>query len=129
MFAEKKKNTTEYSKLPNHIGVTTKIKGDITSQEDFRIDGQFEGNLTTTAKIVLGEKGVLDGNIKCGNAEILGKVSGDLVVENLLSVKSSASIDGNVVIGKLSIEPGAVFNATCQMKTGQTQKNVTTKTK
>ena len=129
MFAEKKRNTTEFSKLPNHIGVTTKIKGDITSQEDFRIDGHFEGNLTTTSKIVLGEKGVLDGNIKCGNAEILGKVSGDLVVENLLSIKSSASIDGNVVIGKLAIEPGAVFNATCQMKTGQTQKNVTAKTK
>ena len=129
MFAEKKKNTTEFSKLPNHIGVTTKIKGDITSQEDFRIDGHFEGNLTTTAKIVLGEKGILDGNIKCGNAEILGKVSGDLIVENLLSVKSSAGIDGNVTIGKLAIEPGAVFNATCQMKTGQTQKNATTKTK
>ena len=129
MFAEKKKNTSEFSKLPNHIGVTSKIKGDITSQEDFRIDGRFEGNLTTTAKIVLGEKGILDGNIKCGNAEILGKVSGDLVVENLLSVKSSASIDGNVVIGKLAIEPGAIFNATCQMKTGQSSKNVTTKTK
>ncbi len=129
MFAEKKKNMTEFSKLPNHIGVTTKIKGDITSQEDFRIDGHFEGNLTTTAKIVLGEKGVLDGNIKCGNAEILGKVSGDLVVENLLSIKSTASIDGNVVIGKLAIEAGAVFNATCQMKSGQTQKNATAKTK
>ena len=129
MFAEKKKNTTEHSKLPNHIGVTTVIKGDITSQEDFRIDGRFEGNLTTTAKIVLGEKGVLDGNIKCGNAEILGKVSGDLIVENLLSIKSSANIDGNVTIGKLAIESGATFNATCQMKTGHTQKNVTTKAK
>ena len=129
MFAEKKKNNSEYSKLPNHIGATTKIKGDINSQEDFRIDGQFEGNLTTTSKIVLGEKGVLDGNIKCANAEILGKVSGDLVVENLLSIKSTASIDGNVVIGKLAIEPGAVFNATCQMKGNQSAKNVTSKTK
>ena len=116
MFAERKKNSSEFSKLPNHIGLTTKIKGDITSEEDFRIDGYFEGNLTTTSKIVLGEKGVLNGNIKCGNAEILGKVTGDLVVENLLSIKSSASIDGNVTIGKLAIEPGAVFNATCTMK-------------
>ena len=116
MFAEKKRNSSELSKLPNHIGLTTKIKGDITSEEDFRIDGYFEGNLTTTSKIVLGEKGVLNGNIKCGNAEILGKVTGDLVVENLLSIKSSASIDGNVSIGKLAIEPGAVFNATCTMK-------------
>jgi len=116
MFAEKKRNTSEFSKLPNHIGLTTKIKGDITSEEDFRIDGYFEGNLTTTSKIVLGEKGVLNGNIKCSNAEILGKVTGDLVVDNLLSIKSSASIDGNVSIGKLAIEPGAVFNATCTMK-------------
>ncbi len=129
MFAEKKKNASEYSKLPNHIGATTKIKGDITSQEDFRIDGYFEGNLTTTAKIVLGEKGHLEGNIKCGNAEILGKVSGDFVVDNLLSIKSTASIDGTVVTGKLAIEPGAVFNATCQMKGAQSNKNGQPKTK
>ena len=129
MFAEKKKNSSEFSKLPNHIGATSKMKGDITSQEDFRIDGKFEGNLTTTAKIVLGEKGVLDGNIKCGNAEILGKVSGDFVVENLLSIKSTAVIDGNVVVGKLAIEPGAVFNATCQMNGVQTKHNVAKKTK
>jgi len=129
MFAEKKKNSSEFSKLPNHIGATTKIKGDITSKEDFRIDGKFEGNLTTTAKIVLGEKGVLEGNIKCDNAEILGRVSGDLIVENLLSIKSTASIDGSVVTGKLAIEPGAVFNATCQMKGAQTMQNVAKKTK
>jgi len=127
MFAEKKKNNSEFSKLPNHIGATTNIKGDITSQEDFRIDGQFKGNLTTTAKIVLGAKGVLDGNIKCGNAEILGKVTGDLSVENLLSVKSTAVIEGNVITGKLSIEPGAVFNATCQMKGTKTQSHAKTK--
>ena len=122
MFAEKKKSTGEYSKLPNHIGITSKIKGDIISEEDFRIDGFFEGNLTTSAKIVLGEKGVLNGNIKCSNAEILGKVSGDLVVNNLLSIKATASIDGTVSIGKLAIEPGAVFNATCTMK-GATKSN------
>ncbi len=128
MFAEKKKNTSEYSKLPNHIGLTSKVKGDITSEEDFRIDGYFEGNLTTTKKIVLGEKGVMKGNVKCGNAEVLGKISGDLIVENLLSIKASASIDGSVKIGKLAIEPGAVFNATCEMK-GSAKPNGTQKNK
>ncbi len=129
MFADKKKHTPENTKLPNYIGVTTKIKGEVNSKEDFRIDGHFEGNLTTTGKIVLGEKGILDGNIKCGNAEILGKVSGDLTVDNLLSLKATAKIDGNVIIGKLSIEPGAFFNATCQMKNAQPVKNVNPKTK
>jgi len=127
MFSEKKRKTSELSKLPNHIGVSSKFKGDITSEEDFRIDGYFEGNLTTTSKIVLGEKGVLKGNIKCENAEVLGSISGDLVVGNLLSIKATASIDGNVTTGKLAIEPNAFFNATCQMKGGSTQANVTKK--
>ncbi len=122
MFAEKKKTGSELSKLPNHISLSTKIKGDITSEEDFRIDGSFEGNLTTTGKIVLGEKGSLNGIIKCSNAEILGKVNGTLEVNNLLSLKSSAQIDGDVKIGKLAIEAGAVFNATCEMK-GATKSN------
>ncbi len=116
MFAEKKKSGSEYSKLPNHISLSTKIKGDITSNEDFRIDGNFEGNLTTSGKIVLGEKGSLNGTIKCNNAEVLGKISGTFIVDGLLSIKSSAVIDGDVTIGKLAIESGAVFNATCQMK-------------
>ena len=116
MFAEKKKTSSEFSKLPNHISLSTKVKGDITSNEDFRIDGAFEGNLTTDGKIVLGEKGSLNGTIKCSNAEILGKVSGTFVVDKLLSIKSSAIIDGDVTIGKLAIEAGAVFNASCQMK-------------
>ncbi len=127
MFAEKKRNSGELSKLPNHIGLSTKIKGDINSEEDFRIDGFFEGNLTTTAKIVLGEKGVLNGNIKCTNAEVLGKISGDLVVQNLLSIKASASIDGTVTAGKLAIEPNAYFNATCTMKSASNKSDVAKK--
>ena len=129
MFSDKKRNASENSKLPNYIGVSTKIKGEINSQEDFRIDGHFEGNLTTTGKIVIGAKGVLDGNIKCSNAEIIGKISGDLVVDNLLSLKASAKVDGNVVIGKLAIEAGAGFNATCQMKNAQSTKDVNPKSK
>jgi len=116
MFAEKRKTGSDFSKLPNHISETSKIKGDIISEEDFRIDGNFEGNLTTTGKIVLGEKGKLKGIIKCANAEILGKVSGTLFIDNILIVKSTAIINGEVVSSKLSIEFGAVFNADCQMK-------------
>ncbi len=69
----------------------------------------------TTGKLVVGEKGKLSGTIHVGNAEIQGSVSGDLKVDELLSIKKSARIEGTVKTGKLSIEPGAVFNATCEM--------------
>jgi cytoskeletal protein CcmA (bactofilin family) len=123
MFSEKKKNGNgQISKQPNRLGTTTAIKGEIHSQEDFRIDGEFEGTFETTGKLVVGESGKLSGTIKAGQAEILGKINGDLIVEGLLSIKSSAEIEGNVKTGKLSVEQGATFNATCEMTSAQTGK-------
>ncbi len=117
MFSEKKKNSGNgASKQPNRLGKSTSVNGDITSEEDFRIDGNFEGNLTTSGKLVVGESGVLKGNISASNAEILGKVYGELIVKELLSIKSTAYIEGKVTTDKLSIEPGAVFNAVCEMQ-------------
>jgi cytoskeletal protein CcmA (bactofilin family) len=121
MFSNKESKKTSGnaagSKQPNRFGQTTKIQGEIHSQEDFRVDGEFEGTLITSGKLVVGEKGKLTGTIKVGNAEIQGTVSGDLVVDDLLSIKKSARIEGNVKTKKLAIEPGAVFNATCEMET------------
>ncbi len=116
MFSDKKKNgQTSASKQPNRFGQSTRIKGDIVSQEDFRIDGIFEGNFETSGKLVVGSTGKLTGTVKAGQAEIMGEVSGDLIVEELLSIKSSAKIEGNVKTGKLAVEQGAEFNATCEM--------------
>ncbi len=116
MFSDKKKNgSSQISKQPNRFGETTGIKGDIVSQEDFRIDGNFEGNFSTTGKLVVGPAGRLNGTIKAANAEIMGEVSGDLIVKDLLSIKNTAKIEGTVKTGKLSVEQGATFNATCEM--------------
>ena len=123
MFVKNEKKTTggngTGSKQPNRLGISTKITGEIHSEEDFRIDGSFEGTLVTTGKLVVGEKGVLNGTIKVGNAEVMGVVTGDLEVKDLLSIKKTARIEGNVKTNKLSVEPGAVFNATCEMQTGK----------
>ncbi len=76
--------------------------------------------MITTGKLVVGEKGVLNGTVKVGNAEVLGVVTGDLEVKDLLSIKKTARIEGNVKTKKLSVEPGAVFNATCEMQGAKT---------
>lgn len=100
----------------NRIVQGTLIKGDITSQADFRLDGELEGNFISGGKIVIGASGKATGDIKCKNADIEGKFQGKLEVEELLTLKSSASILGDVITGKLSVEPGAEFTATCTMK-------------
>ncbi|PRP67701.1 bactofilin family protein [Nonlabens agnitus] len=102
----------------NRIAKGTVIKGDINSEAGFRIDGEIIGTLTTPAKVVIGKDGKIDGTLECTNADIEGTFSGNLKVSSLLSLKSTAIIEGDVSTGKLSVEPGATFNASCTMDSG-----------
>jgi|TARA_R110000822_G_scaffold193405_1_gene331874 cytoskeletal protein CcmA (bactofilin family) len=99
----------------NVIAKNTIIVGDIKADGDFRIDGTLEGNLTIKGKVIIGVTGSVKGNIIAAVADIEGESSGSLKVEKTLTLKSTAKISGDVVVGKLSIEPGADFNATCIM--------------
>ncbi|WP_340076139.1 polymer-forming cytoskeletal protein [Leptobacterium sp. I13] len=117
MFSESKsKQTVSTSGQPNRIGQKTKIKGEILSEGDFRIDGELNGDVKTSGKVVIGKEGYINGKVECANADIEGKFSGELTVINILSLKSGSSVEGNIVIGKLAVEPGASFNATCSMR-------------
>lgn len=111
---------TEFGGQPNRIEKNTKIKGDITSEADFRIDGKLEGNVKTSGKVVIGKDGYINGKVECVNADIEGKFNGELLVKDLLSLKASAIIEGTVTVAKLSVEPGATFNAACTMGKGAT---------
>jgi len=127
MFSDNSKNSknrmiVEPSGQPNRIGQNTKIKGDIISEGDFRIDGTLEGSVKTSGKVVIGKDGTINGNVECVNADVEGKFSGELNVSNVLSLKSTAQIEGQVYVAKLAIEPGATFNATCDMKGGTSGK-------
>lgn len=99
----------------NLIGAGTKIVGDITSAGDVRIDGHLTGNIVTTGKFVLGASGVVDGNVTSANADLSGEVKGKVNVSEMLSLKNTARISGDIVTGKLAIDPGAIFTGTCNM--------------
>ncbi len=115
MFSEKKEKQPQVLER-NIIGKNTSIVGDVISEGDFRIDGKVEGTIKTAGRVVIGKSGSAKGKIECNNADIEGKFSGELIVNTLLTLKATANISGDVVISKLSVEPGAEFNATCAMK-------------
>lgn len=119
MFLDQKRGkmaTTETYSQQNLIAQGTTITGDIISSGDFRIEGTIQGNLKTPGKVVIGKTGVINGTLKGANADIEGKFSGKLMISDTLSLKASAWVDGEVEVGKLAVEPGASFNATCTMK-------------
>ena len=118
MFSENKKGkaTIETSSNQNIIAQGTKVTGDLFSEGDFRIDGHVEGNLKSPGKIVVGKSGFVKGTLEGTDAYFEGKFSGKLMLSGTLTLKSSAHIEGEVVLGKLAVEPGATFNVNCAMK-------------
>jgi cytoskeletal protein CcmA (bactofilin family) len=117
MFSDKKSKESEAPGTgQNRINDGTTLKGNITSNGYFRIDGIIEGNIKTPSKVVIGKTGVVIGTLSCENADIEGKVKGLLDIKGTLSLRATANIEGEVITGKLAVEPGATFNANCLMK-------------
>lgn len=122
MFNTTKKPTTEMitEKTNGGNGTTlisagTTLKGDISSNADLRIDGTIVGNINSSAKIVIGNSGVVEGDIFGNNADIVGKISGNIRVKELLQLRGDCLVNGNIYAGKLQVEPTATFNGQCHM--------------
>jgi len=106
----------EYEEIAvNRIVNGTEITGDIKTSSDIRIDGKLNGNLHTKGKLVIGETGVIVGEIICKNANIEGRVEGKIIVSELLSLKATAVFIGDIITNRLAIEPGAKFTGNCDM--------------
>lgn len=97
------------------IGSGTTLKGDISSNSDLRIDGTIIGNIRSSAKIVIGASGVVEGDIEGNQADIVGKVSGNIKVKDILQLRGDCIVSGNLYANKLQVEPTATFNGQCHM--------------
>jgi len=120
-----KYNETETTTAINLIGAGTEITGDVNSNGDIRIDGTLTGNLKTAGKVVIGETGKVSGEIDCKNSEVLGEINGKIKVGELLSLKATSKIFGDIATKKLAIEPGSRFTGNCKMG-DESAKNVRT---
>lgn len=113
---------TDYSQQSNEICCIsrfTKVKGDIVSSSDIRIDGEFEGTILTKGKIVIGESAEVSGKFFCQSADAWGVISGEFMVEEHISFKSTSKMTGVLKCSKLAIEMGVVFNGTCNIITAE----------
>ena len=99
----------------NALTAGSKIVGTITADSDFRIDGQIEGDLNCSGKVVIGEAGRVKGTIVCQQAEILGLLEGKVTCHQQLSLRANGKINGDVHTKTLIVEPGALFNGSCSM--------------
>ena len=112
---EEKKVAEEISNSSNIIGKGTLVEGNLETYGNIRVEGQVIGNIKTKSKVALGQSSRVEGNILAQNAEVAGEVSGTVEVTELLLLKSSAVISGDIITNKLIVESGATFNGGCKM--------------
>jgi cytoskeletal protein CcmA (bactofilin family) len=117
MFNSKSRSSSDVT-TPNSstmIAAGTTISGDLESNGDIRIDGTLKGNLKGRSKIIIGTDGIVEGNIEGQQADIMGHVTGNVKVQELLYLHGNTEVHGDIYAGKLQIEPTAVFNGKCHM--------------
>jgi cytoskeletal protein CcmA (bactofilin family) len=119
MFSNKNKTemqqTTTSGNGTTLISAGTTLKGDISSNSDLRIDGTIIGNIQSSSKIVIGSSGVVEGDISGNQADIVGKVTGNIRAKEILQLRGECVVTGNLYAGKLQVEPSATFNGQCHM--------------
>ena len=101
----------------NLIGPGTIIKGDVSSDGDLRIDGKVIGTISSKSKVVVGATGIVEGDIKSQNTDIFGSHKGNIHATDMVFLKSTANLEGDINTSKIVIEAGAIFKGRCNMGT------------
>lgn len=85
------------------------IVGDINSSNDMHIEGNVQGDIRCTGKIVVGVAGSIEGNLHCPVIEVMGNVNGNIHADKSITLRSSSFLKGDIRSGYMEIEPGACF--------------------
>jgi len=101
----------------NSLVQGTNVEGTLQADKDIRIDGTLKGTLHCKGKVIIGPTGYIVGDVTCENAVIEGRFEGILIVGDVLHVKETAKIEGDVSTQKLVVQPGSIFNVKCKMGT------------
>ncbi len=101
----------------NLIGRGATFEGTLRAEGDVRISGRVEGQLVGSARVIVAEGGMVEGELYAAAADVAGRVDGELHVEERLVLKPTARVEGTVQAGRLIVEEGAVFSGECAMGT------------
>lgn len=110
-----KNDSQAASSMHNVLAMGTTIKGDIHAEEDFRIDGNIVGNIFCKGRIIIGQQSLIAGNIDGINIDMMGAIEGNITRTDIVILRSTAKLTGNISTKSIEIEPGAIFSGNCSM--------------
>lgn len=124
MFSSAKKSRTVSSSvgtIDTIVGASSSMEGTINSNGIIRIDGKFKGDIDTKTDLIIGEQGYIQGNVRANNASVSGKIEGNIKCHALLEILPTGRVFGDIEVGSIAINEGAIFKGSSKMTTESTE--------
>ena len=108
--------TTTRSRTAATIGPSIQISGDVTGNEDVRIEGRVEGTINLSDNVLtIGKEGQINATVNARIILVEGKVEGDLKGDEQIVVQASGNVRGNIVSPRVTLEDGCKFKGSIDM--------------
>lgn len=114
VFSKKDKVALDLQAISTFIAEGAIIDGNLKAPAVARLDGQITGDVNIAEGLILGEKGVINGNVTTKDMIVYGVINGNITVESL-EIKNTGKINGEIKTGALLVETGAIYNGTLSM--------------
>lgn len=114
LFSKKGKVTLDMQSIATLISEGCILEGNFKAPAFVRIDGQVNGDVTIEEGLILGEKGLITGNITTREMLIYGQVTGNIIT-NSLEIKATGKITGDIKTQTLQVETGGFYNGNLTM--------------
>ncbi len=113
---QKKEGPVNLDVVETIIGANSEVTGDVSSAGSVRIDGKLLGTVQAKGNVIVGEKGLLEGNAFANNVVVAGKIKGNIKANQKVEINASGSLEGDMSAKTIVIEDGALFSGNCKME-------------
>lgn len=118
---EKTRPAADPGTISTLLGLDTQVEGTFSFKETIRVDGRIKGQLLSDkGTVIVGEKAVIDADVKVGTAIIRGTVNGRIEALDRIEIYAPAKVEGDICAPTVTIDTGVLFNGTCQMQAQRT---------
>lgn len=120
-WKEKTNMKKEDAQIKAYMGEDTVFNGSLAFDGTVRIDGKFEGQVTTEDTLIIGETGYLTAEISAGSVICMGRVEGTITASKKVEIHSNSKIVGNIKSPALYVKLGGVIDGNCDMSGKKTK--------
>ncbi len=104
-------------KIDTIIGRGTTLEGTLNAEGTVRLDGMVHGGINVKGSLIIGEEGMIKGNVNAENAFVAGAVEGNVTAASQLHITTSARLMGDITVKSIIIDEGAIFAGNCSIIT------------